>query len=250
VALGLAAPLIAPAGPAAIIAEPFAGPSRVHVMGTDNLGRDVFSQFLYGARTTIFVALLAVSISTVIGTLTGVIAGYYRGTADELLMRTTEFFQVIPRFLLALVLAAIFGASIWNIILVIGGLSWPLAARLTRSEFLALRKLDFVEAARAIGASDSRVMWREILPNALPPIVVNASLEVGRAILLEAGLSFIGLGDPQGMSWGTMIYNAQPFLRNAWWLVLFPGLGIFLVVWAANALGDGLNAALNPRMQL
>lgn len=246
-AAGAFAPVITPVVPSAITEEPLRAPTRARLMGTDNLGRDVFSQFLFGARVTLMVAVSAVLISTVTGTIVGMVAGYYGGLADELLMRSTEFFQVIPRFLLAILLAAVFGASLWSIILVIGGLSWPLTARLVRAEYLTLRKFEFVEAARAVGASDGYIMWREILPNALPPIVVNTSLEVGRAILLEAGLSFIGLGDPERMSWGTMLHNAQPFLRHAWWMMVFPGVGISLAVWAINIVGDGVNSALSPR---
>ena len=245
--LGVFAPIIAITGPFAVGSDPLMAPGAGYPLGTDNLGRDVFSRFLYGARITLLVGIVAALVSTLIGTVVGMLAGYYGGLLDESLMRITEFFQVIPRFLLALVLAALFGASLWNVILVIGTLSWPLTARLLRAEFLTLREREFVEAARAIGATDYHLMVKEILPNAIAPVIVNGSFEIGRAILLEAGLSFIGLADPRSVTWGTMLYSAQPFLRQAWWLATFPGLGIFVVVWAFNLVGDGLNDALNPR---
>lgn len=246
-ALALLAPVLAPGGPRGMGAAPMGVPSRLHWMGTDNLGRDVYSQFVYGARVSLAVAALAVLISTVLGVLIGILAGHIGGLLDDLMMRVTEFFQVIPRFLLAVLLVAVFGATVWNVVLVIGGLSRPVTTRLVRGEVLALREFEFVEAARAQGSGHWHIMLREILPNALPAIVVNTSLEVGRAILLEAGLSFIGLGDASAVSWGSMLYSAQPYLRDGWWMMVFPGMGIFLVVWGVNLLGDGLNEALNPK---
>jgi peptide/nickel transport system permease protein len=164
-------------------------------------------------------------------------------------MRVTEFFLVIPRFFLVLVIVALFGNSIWNVILVIGVLSWPVTARLVRVEFLSIKEKEFVEGARAIGASDVRIILSHILPNATPPIVVSGSLQIARAILMEAGLSFLGLGDPNQISWGVMLYNAQRFLRHAWWTAMFPGMAIFFVVMGFNLVGDGLNDALNPKQK-
>jgi peptide/nickel transport system permease protein len=164
-------------------------------------------------------------------------------------MRVTEFFLVIPRFFLVLVMVALFGNSVWHVILVIGILSWPVTARLVRVEFLSLREKEFVEGSRAVGASDPRIILRHILPNAFPPIVVSGSLQIARAILMEAGLSFLGLGDPNQASWGVMLYNAQRFLRQAWWTAAFPGLAIFFIVMGFNLVGDGLNDALNPRQK-
>ena len=179
----------------------------------------------------------------------GAAAGFYGRTLDDLLMRVTEFFLVIPRFFLVLVMVALFGNSLWHVILVIGILSWPVTARLVRVEFLSLREKEFVEGSRAVGASDPRIILRHILPNAIAPIVVSGSLQIARAILMEAGLSFLGLGDPNQASWGVMLYNAQRFLRQAWWTAAFPGLAIFFIVMGFNLVGDGLNDALNPRQK-
>ncbi len=177
----------------------------------------------------------------------GALAGFF-DALDDPLMRVTEFFLVIPAFVLALVLVALLRPSIWNIVLVIAVLGWPSTARLIRAEFLSLKEREFVHAARAIGASEVRIIFHEILPNALPPVVVNASLGVATAILLESGLSFLGLGDPNRISWGYLLGNARPFLRQAWWMPTFPGLAIFLAALSLNLVGDGLNDALNPRL--
>jgi peptide/nickel transport system permease protein len=248
-ALALTAPWLAPFQPLSTGKDSFHPPGAAYLMGTDDLGRDLLSGVLWGARVSLLVGLLAALTSTVIGVIVGALAGYYRGFLDDLLMRMTEFFLVIPRFFLVLVIVALFGNSLWNVIFVIGLLSWPVTARLVRVEFLALREKEFVESARAVGASDWRIILRHILPNAAPPIVVSGSLQIARAILMEAGLSFLGLGDPNQVSWGVMLYNAQRFLRHAWWTATFPGLAIFLIVMGFNLVGDGLNDALNPRQK-
>lgn len=247
--LAILSPLIAPFRPLSIGKDSFHRPDSTYLMGTDDLGRDLFSGVLWGARVSIMVGLLAALTSTLIGIIIGSLSGYYGGVLDDLLMRITEFFLVIPRFFLVLVIVALFGNSIWNIIIVIGVLSWPVTARLVRVEFLSLREKEFVEGVRAIGASDFRIILDHILPNATPSIVVSGSLQVARAILMEAGLSFLGLGDPNQVSWGVMLYNAQRFLRHAWWTATFPGLAIFLVVIGFNLVGDGLNDALNPKQK-
>jgi peptide/nickel transport system permease protein len=247
--LALFAPFLAPFNPLATGKDSFHRPDSRYLMGTDDLGRDLFSGVLWGARTSLLVGILAALTSTLIGVVVGALAGYYGGMTDDLLMRITEFFLVIPRFFLVLVIVALFGSSIWNVILVIGILSWPVTARLVRVEFLSIKEKEFIEASRAAGATDLRIILRHILPNATPPIVVSGSLQIARAILLEAGLSFLGLGDPNQMSWGVMLYNAQRFLRHAWWTALFPGIAIFLVVMGFNLVGDGLNDALNPKQK-
>ncbi|MGQ0570544.1 MAG: ABC transporter permease [Armatimonadota bacterium] len=226
-----------------------ASPSRQHPFGTDDLGRDIWTGALHGARVSLLVGVLAATTSGVIGILIGSVAGFYGGRLGDILMRTTEFFLVIPTFLLALVLVAVTRPSIWNIILTIGVLGWPSTARLVRAEFLSLREREFVMAARAIGADSRRILFRQILPNAAPPIIVNTSLGVAAAILVEAGLSFLGLGDPNLFSWGLMLRNSREFLRMAWWMPTFPGLAIFITVLSLNLVGDGLNDALNPRMR-
>lgn len=248
-AMGLSAPWLAPFKPLSTGPHSFRPPDDLYRMGTDDLGRDIFSGVLWGARVSIAVGLLAALASTAIGVLVGAASGYYGGMLDDLLMRVTEFFLVIPRFFLVLVMVALFGNSLWHVILAIAILSWPVTARLVRVEFLALREKEFVESTRAGGASDLRIILRHILPNAVAPIVVSGSLQIARAILLEAGLSFLGLGDPNQISWGVMLYNAQRFLRHAWWISTFPGLAIFLIVMGFNLVGDGLNDALNPRQK-
>ena len=240
---------LAPFQPLSIGKDSFRPPDSTYLLGTDDLGRDLLSGVLWGARVSLLVGLLSAFTSTLIGVIVGSASGYYGGWADDLLMRLTEFFLVIPRFFLALIIVALFGSSIWNIIFVIGILSWPVTARLVRAEFLSLRGKEFVEAVRAIGAPDRRIILRHMLPNAGPPIVISGSLQIARAILMEAGLSFLGLGDPNQMSWGMMLYNAQRFLRHAWWTATFPGLAIFFIVMGFNLVGDGLNDALNPKQK-
>jgi peptide/nickel transport system permease protein len=240
---------LAPVLPSALSPDSFQPPGRAHWMGTDDLGRDVFAGVVYGARVSLLVGFLTAAASTLVGTLLGGLAGYYGGAVDSLLMRLTELFMVVPRFFLALVIVALFGSSLWGIILVLAILSWPTTARLFRAEVLRLRPLEYVQAARAMGHADLAILFRQILPNALSPVIVNISVQVAYAIILEAGLSFLGLGDPASMSWGVMLSSAQQFLRRAWWTATFPGLAIFLAVLGFNLAGDGLNDALNPRLR-
>lgn len=193
------------------------------------------------------VGFCAVLTSTAIGITVGATAGYFGGVFDNVMMRVTEMFQILPQFFLAIVIVALFGSSIWIVILVIGVLSWPVTARLLRAEFLSLRGREFVDAARGLGMSDRDIILREILPNALPPIIVNAALQISSAILLETSLAFLGLGDPNVMSWGTMLHNAQDFFGRAWWMAAFPGMALFLTTLSLNLVGDGINDALNPK---
>jgi len=209
----------------------------------------VFSRFLWGARVSLFVGFSAAVAASVLGVLVGAFAGYCGGWIDNLLMRIAELFMVIPRFFLALLLVALFGANIWNIIIAIGILSWPHPARIVRSEFLSQRQRYFVDAARMQGASTLKLIFSEILPNVTGVIIVNTSLMVGQAMLMEAGLSYIGVGDPTTVSWGMMLYDAQGALSQAWWMSVFPGLGIFFSVLTLNIVGDGLNDVLNPRTE-
>lgn len=235
--------------PTALVGPPLRAPSAAHLFGTDSLGRDVLSGVLYGARVSLAVGLIAAATSAVIGVIIGAVSGFAGATVDVVLMRITELFQVVPRFFLALLIVALAGPGVEKIILVIAVLSWPSMARLVRAEFLSLREREFVEAARVLGASSSVIVAKHILPNALPPVIVAASLDVAQAILLEAGLSFFGLGDPDHVSWGTMLNNALAYLRSAWWMSVFPGLAIFFCVLGLNLVGDGLNDALNPRLR-
>lgn len=227
-------------------------PSRDHWLGTDELGRDVFARLLYGGRVSLTVGLVAVSIYLSIGVVLGSIAGYYGGTVDNVIMRITDIFLVIPFFPLALTMAAVLGPSVYNTMIIIGLLAWTGICRLVRGEFLTLRKRDYVEAAIAEGASDARIIFRHILPNAMAPIVVAATLGVAGAILSEAGLSFLGLGVQQPVpSWGNMLSSAISLrvLMLRPWLWLPPGLIIFIAVLAVNLLGDGLRDALDPRLK-
>jgi peptide/nickel transport system permease protein len=247
--IGMAAPFIVPYGPFALVDQRLLPPSMAHPFGTDLLGRDVLSGVVYGARTSIKVGLLSTAFSVTIGILVGSIAGFYGKRIDDILMRVTELFQVLPRFFLALIIVAIFGASLWGVIFVIGILSWAEIARLIRSDFLTLRERPFILAARAYGAGDAQIIFREILPNALTAVVVAASLQVPGAIILEASLSFIGAGDASVMSWGQMLNNAQQTMREAWWTAVFPGAAISLMAMSVALLADGVNDFFNPRLR-
>jgi peptide/nickel transport system permease protein len=246
---GLFAPLLAPFGPFELVGTRLAPPQARHLFGTDHLGRDVFSGVLYGTRTSLQVGFLSVVLSATLGIAIGAISGYYGRRLDDVFMRVTEVFQVMPRFFLALIIVAVFGADLWGTIFVIGILSWAEIARLVRAEFLSLRERPFVMAARAYGAGDGQIIFREILPNALTAVIVAASLQVPSAILLEASLSFIGAGDPSVMSWGRMLNNAQQYMRQAWWTATFPGLAISMTAMGLALLADGINDFLNPRLR-
>jgi peptide/nickel transport system permease protein len=201
---------------------------------------------VYGGRATLLVGVVAAVLSMAIGLTVGALAGYYGGWIDETLMRITEFFQVLPTLLFAMVLVTLFSPSLATIAIAIGVVSWPGTARLARGEFLRLKRREYVLAERVIGAGDARIIWRVILPNALAPLIVSATLAIGTAILFEAGLSFLGLGDPNIMSWGLMIGSNRPYILTAWWAVTLPGAAIFVTVLAVSLIGDGLNDALNP----
>ena len=229
------------------VGDQFLNPSLKYPLGTDNLGRDLFTELLYGARITLLVSFIAVITSTVVGVLFGAIAGYYGGITDSILMRITEIFLVIPPIFLALVLVALFGANIINIIIVISILSWPQTARLVRAEILSLKERPYCKPAIAAGASDFRIIFSELVPNTMTTIVVNMSLTQATAILIESALSFLGFGDSTMVSWGLMLNNAQEFFRQSWYMVFCPGIAIFLVVLSLNLLGEGLNDVFNPR---
>jgi peptide/nickel transport system permease protein len=247
--IALGADVLSPAERGGLGAGSLRPPGAGAPMGTDDLTRDVFHRFVHGSRVSLLIGLLAAATSTLIGVSIGLVAGFYGSAIDDALMRFTEAIQITPRFFLALVVAVVFGASLINVALVIGLLSWPAIARLIRAEVLSVREQEYVQAARAIGANNRVIMWRHILPNSTASAVVAGSLLISQAILIESALSFLGLGDPGKPSWGLMLNQAQPFIRIAWWLSLFPGLGIFLASLGFNLLGDGLNEALNPRLR-
>ncbi|RQO39936.1 ABC transporter permease [Variovorax sp. KBW07] len=248
--VAIAGPWVFPADPFEIKAAPLTPPfSEEAWLGTDYLGRDVLTALIYGGRATLLVGAVAALLSVVIGITLGAFAGYYGGKIDAALMKLTEFFQVLPALLFAMVVVTLFSPTLVTVTLAIGIVSWTGTARLTRAEFMKFRGLEFVRAERAIGARDARIIWKVILPNALPPLVVSATLAIGAAILFEAGLSFLGLGDPNQMSWGLMIGSSRQYVLSCWWAVAFPGAAIFVTVLAVSLIGDGLNDALNPKLR-
>lgn len=224
-------------------------PNPQYPFGTDDLGRDIYANVIYGIRTSLLVGVASVFIALVIGILIGVIAGYHGGLLGDILMRITDMTLIIPRFLLALIIATIFGQKIQFIILAIGIVGWPGIARLIRAEFLSIKERPFVQAAKALGLKDRQIIFGEILPNAIPSTVPYLVLEISNAILTEAGLSFLGIGDPNIPSLGLMLNNAQQYLRIAWWMAVFPGLVLAIIVMGLNLLGDGLIEYLNPRFR-
>jgi peptide/nickel transport system permease protein len=250
IAVAVFAPLLYPASPWKMVQRPFLPPFAMEAvpLGTDTLGRNVAAGLAYGARVSLIVGIVSTAVALLIGVPLGAVAGYYGGLVDDVAMRFTEFFQTIPSFALAIVLVAILEPSLTSITLAIAIVSWPPVARLVRAEVMSLKTREFVDAARLAGLSNGRILLREILPNAMSPIIVMASLMVATAILLESALSFLGLGDPNIMSWGYMIGAARTVIRTAWWLSFFPGVAILLAVLALNLIGEGLNDALNPRL--
>jgi peptide/nickel transport system permease protein len=243
-------PYIYPTDPFDMVWAPFSPPGvDGFLLGTDYLGRDLMAALIHGARVSIVIGVAAAFMSVFIGVTVGALAGFYRGWVEELLMRITEFFQVLPTLLFAMVIVALFGASLTMITFAIGVVSWTAVARITRSEFLRIRELEYVIASRASGAKNGKLMFQIILPNALPPIIVQAALMVGSAILFEAGLSFLGLTDPNVVSWGQVIGSNRQYILDASFTVTIPGIAIFVTVLAISLVGDGLNDALNPKLR-
>ncbi|MQB41546.1 ABC transporter permease [Rhizobium sp. ICMP 5592] len=250
VILSIAAPFLYTKSPWAMVQRPFLPPFTTErfLLGTDPMGRDLAAGLAYGARVSLLVGLVSTVVSLLIGIPIGALAGYFGGWVDDLLMRFTEFFQSVPSFALAVVLVAIFQPSIASIVVAIAVVSWPPVARLLRGEVMSLRSREFVEAAVLSGQTHATIIWRQILPNTLSPIIVLASMMVAAAILIESSLSFLGLGDRNVMSWGYIIGAGRTVIRQAWWVSFFPGLAILLTVLALNLVGEGLNDALNPRL--
>jgi len=243
-------PYLYPGQPFEMVWAPFSPPGvDGFILGTDYLGRDLLAQIIHGARVTLIIGLSAAIVTVVIGVTIGALAGFYRGIVEEALMRFTEFFQVLPTLLFSMVIVALFGASLPMITLAIGVVSWTAVARITRSEFLRIRELEYVMASRASGVSNAKLMFKVILPNALPPIIVQSALMVGSAILFEAGLSFLGLTDPNVISWGQIIGSNRQYILESSFMVTIPGLAIFITVLAISLVGDGLNDALNPKLR-
>jgi peptide/nickel transport system permease protein len=251
VVVALLAPWIYPGDPLAMVTRPllWPGESISHPLGSDSMGRDVLAGIAHGARISLTVGLVAAVLSVVIGVLVGAIGGYFGGWVDDLLARITELFQTVPSFLLVIVLVTIWRPTSVVVVMAIGLASWPVIARLVRAEFRSLREREFVLAARAQGYRHLRIIFSEILPNAAPPVIVTASVLVATAILMESALSFLGLTDPNVVSWGRMVGEGREFLRSAWYLSAAPGLAIVLTVLSLNLVGDGLNDAFNPRLR-
>lgn len=246
----LLGPYLYPVDPFEIVSAPLMPPGEESApLGTDYLGRDLLAGVIRGGTASLAVGIVAAALTMTIGVVMGAVAGFYGGGVDRALMRVTEFFQVLPPLLLAMTIVTLFGPSLATISVSIGIVSWTGVARLTRAEFLRIRNFEYVTAARSIGSGDARLIWRVILPNALPPLIVSATLTIGLAILLESGLSFLGLGDPNVMSWGLMMGSNRNYMLDAWWAATIPGVAIFLTVLSISLIGDGLNEAFNPRLR-
>lgn len=248
--MGVGAHWFYPADPLGLAGRPLQWPGQNprFPLGTDSSGRDIAAQLFHGARVSLLIGFVATSIAAMIGIAIGALAGFYGGAMDTALMRVTEAFQTLPNFLLLLVLVAVFGSTIETVTIAIGIVSWPPVARLTRAEFLTLRTRDFVQACRVQGLSDAHLILREVLPNALPPVIVYASVVMAVAILLESALAFLQLSDPNVPSWGNLIGLGRNVLRTEWYVSAIPGVAILLTILGVSLVGQGLNDALNPRL--
>lgn len=248
--LSFLAPWITPYGPNDLdLYHVLMPPSSAHWFGTDDLGRDVLTRMIYGASISLEVGFVAAGIAVMIGTLVGLLAGYYSGWTDNILMRFVDIMLCFPTFFLILAVIAFLGQSIWYIMIIIGLTSWMGVARLVRAEVLSIRERDFVMAVRALGARDSRIIFRHILPNAMSPVLVSATLGVAGAILVESALSFLGIGvPPPTPSWGNILTSGKDYIEFAWWLTLYPGLAITVTVLAYYLVGEGIRDALDPRL--
>ena len=251
IGMALSAPVLFPKDPLGLAGRPLQWPfvNARFWLGTDTTGRDIAAQIFHGARVSLLIGVVATLLAITIGIVIGAVAGYYGGIVDDGLMRITEAFQTLPNFLLLLVLVAVFGSDIKTVTIAIGLVSWPAAARLTRAEFLSLRGREFVQACRTLGMRDLQIIFREILPNALPPVIVYASVIMATAILLESALAFLNLSDPNIPSWGNLIGAGRSVLRTQWYVSAIPGVAILLTVLSVSLVGQGLNDALNPRLK-
>jgi peptide/nickel transport system permease protein len=245
IVVSLVGPLVT-GDPFATDNPPFVPPDAQYPLGTDNLGRDYLPRVLMGGQISLLVGFSVALVCLTLALIVGGIAGYYGGLMDTILVKISEFFQVIPGIVLALVAASILGANVVLIVVILSLTMWPAVARIVRAEAMRISQLGYVESQRAAGFRSLRMLWSDVLPNAMPPVLVATTMTVARAILAESGLSFLGIGDANRPSWGALLNQAQPYISTAWWLAFFPGVCIFLVVLAINLLGDALNDALNP----
>lgn len=246
IALAVAVGPMFAANPVATGATELSPPGADALLGTDQLGRDYLARVLAGGRVSLLVGFSVAILCMTLGIVFGGIAGYYGGFADTALVKLAEFFQVLPGIVLALVAAALFGSNIWLIVAILAITMWPAVARIVRAEAMRIAQLGYVESSRAAGFSSLRILWSDVLPNAMPPVLVATTMTVGRAILIESSLAFLGIGDANTPSWGALLGAAQSYMTTGWWLALFPGLLIFIVVLAVNMLGDSMNDVLNP----
>jgi peptide/nickel transport system permease protein len=226
----------------------FRSPYLEHPLGTDHLGRDLLSRVIWGARVSLMVGFVAAGIAALIGILLGTVAGYYGGIVDAIVSRITDIFFVIPTFFIAVTLAAIYGSNIALIMLIIGLTTWPVTARIMRAQVIVVKELPYVEAVKAIGANSLRIIARHIIPASIQPAIANTILQVANAVVIEAGLSYLGLGDPNLPSWGRIIYEGQPYISSAWWISIFPGIFLLITVAGLNLLGDAIYRKLTPRI--
>jgi len=242
------APILARYDPDDLVDDPLLAPSASHLFGTDELGRDMFSRAVFGARISLSIGVVAVVISLTIGILIGSVAGYFGGFVDSLIMRFVDAMLAFPTIFLILSIQAILNPNIYNVMIVIGATSWMGVSRLVRGEFLSIKQRSYIEAARSIGCSNSRIIFRHILPNAMAPVIVAATLGIAGAILTESALSFLGMGvQPPMSSWGNMLMDASAYMQDAWWIAVFPGLLIFISVLSIYFVGEGIREALNPK---
>lgn len=247
--VALVAPLLSPFSPTEIAGKALHPPSGRYLMGTDNVGRDVLSVVVYGTRMALLMGMVSAGLALLIGGVIGGIAGYAGGRLETLLMRFTEMFQIVPLMVLALFVVALWGSHVWLLVVAVTIAIWPLEARIVYTQVKSLRDREFVQVARVAGTSPLRILCREILPNALPPVIVQVSLDAGLAILTQTSLGFLGLGDPNAASWGQLLYAAQSYLSSAWWMSVFAGLAVAFAIIAFSLLGDGLNEVYNPHQR-
>lgn len=244
------APIIVGPDPLDINHVPFAPPSKANLFGTDYMGRDVFAMMIWGTRVALIFAVGAAGISLVVGVMLGALSGYFGGLTDDLLSRVFEVFLVIPRLFLIILMVAMFGTKIWISVVVIGATMWPSNARIMRAQVLSLKSRGYAQAALVSGGSKLAVLFEHIVPNGIAPVLANSTLQMAAAVLLEAGLSFLGLGDPNLASWGQILYAGQNYMVTAPWMVIFPGIAIALLLMSLHLLGGGLLQILNPRLQI
>lgn len=249
VAVAFLAPYISPYDPNYLGDTLMEAPGRQHLLGTDGMGRDVFSMILHGTRVSLLVGVISALLSGMIGTLVGGISGFFGGTVDAVISEIIDIFLMLPTFFLILIIVAMFGSSMLNVMIVIGLTSWPGNARLMRAQALSLRERTFVIGAKVIGESRGSILFRYIIPNGIFPVIANTTMQVASAILTEAGLSFLGLGDPNVVSWGRLIYDGRAYLTSAWWISTFAGMAIVVTVMGFYLIGDGLNRVLNPKLR-